>query len=297
MKIHLRKRVGKLSKENLEKGKKVMSSLYLAYNQGAGRKTRYEWLNLHIFEYPKTALEKDHNKQTMLLAESIKAKRLIDEQSSSHGFVSSVKSKIDFLDYFEKLTEKKKEQSKGNHGNWQSTYHHLKEYCNGRTFTLERIDEEFLEGFKEYLSQNICRRGEGKINANTALSYFNKLRASLKEAYKKKMIKDNPCNRVKGIKAEQTHRQYLILEELQKLAATPCTIEKLKQAFLFSALTGLRWSDVRAMTWDKIKYSEKDGWSIQFTQQKTKNIEIMPVSEQAIKMLGERKQSNEEIFN
>jgi len=234
MKIHLRKRVGKLSKEKLEQGKKVMSSFYLAYNLGAGQKIRYAWLNLHIFEYPKTALEKDHNKQTMQLAESVKAKKLIDQQSSSHGFVSNVKGKIDFLEYFKKLTEKKQEESKGNFGSWKSTYHNLDDYCNGQSYTLENINEDFLEGFKEYLGQNVSRRGEGKINPNSASSYFNKVRAAIREAYQKKMIKENPCSRVKGIKGQETRRQYLTPEELQKMATTPCSIEKLKQSFLFS---------------------------------------------------------------
>jgi integrase len=296
MKIHLRKRVGKLSKENLDKGRRIMTSLYLDYNLKPGDKRHYEWLNLHIFEWPKTNLEKDHNKQTLLLAESIRAKRLVDQQSTSHGFISNVTGKIDFIEYFKKLTEKKLEESKGNHGNWQSTYHHLANYCNGHVYTLERIDENFLEGFKEYLSKNISRRGEGKISPNSALSYFNKVRAAIREAYQKKLIKDNPCSRVKGLKAAETRRQYLTLEELQAMAAIPCSNELLNKAFMFSALTGLRWSDVRAMTWDKIKHSEKDGWSLQFTQQKTKAMEVLPVSEQAVKVLGERKENSTEIF-
>ncbi len=297
MKIHLRKRVGKLSPENVSKGKKIMTSLYLAYILKPGDKVRYEWLNLSTFENPKTNLEKDHNKETLQLAESIRAKRLIDQQSTNHGFIGNVKGKIDFLDYFKKLADKRKEESEGNGGNWMSAYYHLKEYCSGNTYTLERIDEDFLEGFKEYLTKTISRRGEGKISQNSALSYFNKVRTSLREAYLKKMIRENPCNRVKGIKHQDTRRQYLTLEELQKLAATPCKNELLKKAFLFSSLTGLRWSDVKALTWNKIMYSEKDGYSIQFTQQKTKAIEMRPVSDQAIKMLGEKDEnSGIEIF-
>src|SRR6476620_11120966 len=111
MKIHLRKRVGKLSPENEKKGKRKMSSLYLAYRLKPGDKVRYEWLNLQLYENPKTNLEKDHNKETMLLAESIKAKKLIDFQTTSSGFISNIKSKISFPDYFKKLVEKKTEDS------------------------------------------------------------------------------------------------------------------------------------------------------------------------------------------
>src|SRR3954469_23671320 len=84
MKIHLRKRVGQLSTEKLSKGKKLMSSLYLAY-QEPKQNVKYEWLNLQIFENPKSNLEKEHNKETMLLAENIRAKRLLDVQSIRNG--------------------------------------------------------------------------------------------------------------------------------------------------------------------------------------------------------------------
>jgi len=102
------------------------------------------------------------------------------------------------------------------------------------------------------------------------------------------MIRENPALRVKPLKAGDPHRQFLTFEELQLLAKTPCEIDLLKRAFLFSALTGLRWSDVKALTWENIKYSEQDGWFVQFTQKKTKGAETLPVSEQAIRFLGEK---------
>ncbi len=80
------------------------------------------------------------------------------------------------------------------------------------------------------------------------------------------------------------------------LVAPPMPQRFIKTGILFSALTGLRWSDVRAMTWDKIRYSENDGWSIHCTQQKTKAIEVLPISEQAIKFLEKKVDSKTEIF-
>ena len=296
MKIHLRKRVGRIPSENNKKGKKQMTSLYLTYNLKQGDKIRYEWLNLHVFENPKTNLEKDHNKETFQLAESIRAKRLLDMQTSAHGFISNVKGKLSFLDYFKTLVDKKFDESNGNHGNWLSTYHHLQSYFNGNDYSMDQIDEALLEGFKEYLSKNSRKKGKGKLHQNSGVSYFNKVRAALREAYQRKMIRENPMLRVKAITTLETPRQYLTLEELKSLFATPCANELLKRAFLFSSLTGLRWSDVKGLTWNKIKHSDIDGWSIQFTQQKTKGVEVLPVSEQPIKLLGERTTSEEPIF-
>jgi integrase len=123
------------------------------------------------------------------------------------------------------------------------------------------------------------------------------VRAALREAYQNRLIKENPATRVKSVKSAETHRQFLTFEELQQLAKTSCELPILKKAFLFSALTGLRFSDVKALRWDNAKYSESDGWSLQFTQKKTKGAEILPVSEQAIKMLGEKMNSEIEIFD
>ncbi|MFZ6024569.1 MAG: site-specific integrase [Bacteroidota bacterium] len=297
MKIHLRKRVGRLSEKKAQQGKKQMSSLYLAYNSRPGAKVQYEWLNLHIYENPKTNAEKDHNKETLQLAESIKAKRLLDQQTSNHGFASAVKGKVSFLDYFKKLADRKHEDSNGNYGNWRSVYEHLKVFMERRDYTLDQIDEDFLENFKQYLQGNITRRGRiQKLEANSALSYYNKIKAALREAYTNKMIKENPSSRVKGLKAGDNHRQYLTLEELQAMANTDCKNPILKRAFIFSSLTGLRWSDVKAISWNKIRHTEGAGWSLEYTQKKTKGAEILPLSEQAIKVLGENTGSSEPIF-
>jgi hypothetical protein len=205
MKIHLRKRVGRLSEKNENKGKRQMASLYLAYIIRPGAKVQYEWLNLHIYENPKTNTEKDHNKETMLLAESIKAKRLLDQQTSNHGFASAVKGKVRFLDYFKKLADRKRNDSNGNYGNWQSVYEHLKNYIGRKEYSLDQIDEDFLEGFKQYLQGNITRLGKKqKLEANSSLSYYNKVKAALREAYVNKMIKDNPSSRVESGRQSQT---------------------------------------------------------------------------------------------
>jgi integrase len=71
----------------------------------------------------------------------------------------------------------------------------------------------------------------------------------------------------------------------------------LKEAFLFSSLTGLRFSDIKALKWKNISFDSQNGYTIKFIQQKTKGLEHLPISEQAIKIIGERKLDNELVFN
>lgn len=298
MQVYLRKKRGELSLENEKRGKGRKYSLYLVYHYGPDQKRDYEFLKLYLYEKPKTILEKEHNMETMQLAETIRAQKVLDGQATAHGFVSSVRSRVGFLAYFKKLTDKRFDESSGNHGNWLSTYKHLTDFMKGKDIPLERIDDRFLESFKEYILSCKARRGmrHMKLNANTAQSYFNKVKATLRDAYQNRMIKENPSMRVKTVKSVESHRSCLTFEELQQLYRTECELPIMKKAFLFSALTGLRYSDVKGIKWSNIKYSETDGWFLQYIQKKTKAAEVLPISEQAIKLLGEKINEEALIF-
>jgi integrase len=296
MKIYLSVRKGQQSKKNAEKGKPKMNSLFLMYHNEESKKRTYEFLRLYLYDKPKNFLEKEHNKETQLLAESIRAQKILDLQSRKHGFVSSVNGKIGFLEYFKLMVEKKSD-SNGNYGNWLSTLKHLTNFCKGNDIQLSKVDDSFLEGFKIYLLTNKISSRNGKLSQNSALSYFNKVRTSLKEAYQTKMIAENPINRVKGIKEKESNRQYLTLDELQKLVKTDCDYPIMKDAFIFSSLTGLRFSDIKSLKWKNITYDSQNGYIIKFTQQKTKGVENLPISEQAIRIIGERKHDDEFVFS
>lgn len=77
---------------------------------------------------------------------------------------------------------------------------------------------------------------------------------------------------------------------------THCEIEILKKAFLFSCLTGLRWSDINKLVWEQIQFSEEQGWYIRYRQKKTSSTETLPISEQALGFIPEKGEPKEPIF-
>ena len=83
---------------------------------------------------------------------------------------------------------------------------------------------------------------------------------------------------------------------MKKLSETPCRYDVLKRAFLFSALTGLRWSDINKLVWGEMQNSEQTGRSIVFRQKKTKGQEYLPMTEQAFSLLSERGAPDERVF-
>lgn len=277
-----------------QKGNKI--SLYLdIYHEGV---RKYEYLNMYITPKPKrgqlTKEQKDENKKKLTLAESIRSKRLLELQNGIYGMADLSKQKGSFLRYFEYLTEKRKD-SAGNYGNWDSTLKHLKTYIKF-DITFQQIDKKWLEGFKEYLKDEARTPGKQHLSQNSQCSYFNKVRACLNEAHKEGIITRNPVDEVSGIKAGEPERQFLTLEEVQAIYKADCEIPILKTAFLFSCLTGLRWSDVQNLTWADVQHSNEIGYYIRFRQQKTKGAETLPISDQAFELLPPRTRNDDRVF-
>ena len=192
------------------------------------------------------------------------------------------------------LSEKRK-SSKGNYGNWDSTFKHLKKFVK-TDVSFAEIDKKWLEDFKDYLQNDARTPAEQHLSQNSCYSYFNKVRAALKQALRDDIISKNPAEQVSAFKQGEPQREFLTLEELQAAVKAKCDIPLLKDAFIFSSLSGLRWSDVQKMIWSEIQHSNEMGWYIRFRQQKTKGVETLPISDQARKILGDEDEPEERVF-
>ena len=82
---------------------------------------------------------------------------------------------------------------------------------------------------------------------------FLKFRACLKEAVRKKIILSNPAADVANVKVIEAIREHLTLDELKAISKAECRYDVLKRAFIFSCLTGLRWSDIHKLKWSQLK--------------------------------------------
>ncbi|MCP4552993.1 MAG: site-specific integrase, partial [Bacteroidetes bacterium] len=281
MKVALRKR---------NQGGKT--SLYLDYYNAGNRKT--ESLKLFLIPKPKTSLERTQNKKTLELAETIKAQRQIELQNGEYGFRDKEKQKGSLIVYMRILAEKRKDSS-GNYGNWGSMIKHLEGFSTTDT-PFSKIDRKYVQDFKEYLDKKARTKSNVGLSQNSKYSYFNKFRAGLKQTVKDGIIPHNPSEAVEGFKQGETEREFLTLEELQAVAKAECDIPQLKTAFLFSCLTGLRWSDANKLLWSEVQHSNEMGYYIRFRQKKTKGVETQPISEQAFELLGERQDKDERVF-
>ena len=88
---------------------------------------------------------------------------------------------------------------------------------------------------------------------------------------------------------------YLTIDEVRKLAQTPCRSEEVKTAFLFSCLTGLRRSDIAKLTWGEV-HQQGEFTRIIFRQKKTGGQEYLDITKQAAALMGERGADDERVF-
>jgi integrase len=280
-------------------------SLYLDFYPAithpvTGKSTRREFLGLYLFDKAKNPIDKQHNKETLQLAEQIRQKKEnhLNKPEIYTGYEKEQlkikeRGEQNFVQYFKTLADKRKAS---NHDNWVSAYNYLETFTKGN-LKFADLNQKFCNEFKEYLlTTKSNKNSKTTLAQNSAVSYFNKVKATLKQAYKDGYLTSDLNAKIEPIKQAETRRNFLTIEELNSLVKTECNNPLLKRAALFSALTGLRFSDIKNLVWGELEYIEGNGYFIQFKQQKTKGVETMPISEQAYSLLGEAKEPTDKVF-
>lgn len=206
------------------------------------------------------------------------------------------RERSNFLEYFREMEKKRHAQfSEAISTTWNRVYENFKIFINGDTIPFSKIDLKLIEEFRLYLLS--AKRGgfkTGTISPNTASTYFSVFKAVLKQAFIDGYLTTDLSAKAKSIQGRESRREYLTVEELNTLARTPFD-PIVKRAALFSALTGLRHSDIQKLTWAEIE-EFNGGYRLNFTQQKTKGVEYMPISKQAYQLCGERKDDELLVF-
>ncbi len=262
-----------------------------------------EYLKLYLVP-ERTKEDRAKNKETLQLAQSIKAQRIVEIQNGEFGFKDNYAEETLFFEYYRAMTEKRRGvESQGNWGNWKCCLKHLERYEKRKKITFAEITPKWVQGFRDYLEKDAyaygCdyrNRGELKpLSQNSRVSYFNKLRACLNQAYEDRIIAHNPMRGIEGFSVLESTRMYLTIDEVKRIAQTDCESDLIKRAFLFSCLTGLRKCDIIKLTWGEV--TQQSGFTrIIFRQKKTKGQEYLDITPQAAEMLGPRGKPTDAVF-
>lgn len=273
-------------------------SLFLRATVNGVRKDEY----LKLYLVPeKTKADREKNRETLALAESIKAQRIVELQQRKFGIDTPVVGDVLFYDYMQTIINRKDGTTKSS---WQNCRSHLLRYEPNLKLKIGDITPRWVQGFRDYLDEKAMqwdidgRKRDVKpkpLAQGTKALMFQKLCTVFNLAVKEGVLGHNPSLNVERFKEEESHREFLTVEEMRHLATVPAPSDVLGRAFFFSCLTGLRWSDIQKLTWHEVQ-KVGDVMRVVFKQKKTNRQEYLDINDQAVMLLGERGEGDEKVF-
>ncbi|MDE6069882.1 MAG: site-specific integrase [Alistipes sp.] len=158
----------------------------------------------------------------------------------------------------------------------RATYHkyrcvcrHLERYVETAyrrpDLAFDELDKKFLTGFHAYIVQQCGRK------KNTAWVYMIALKHILMLARSKGYLKHDVFAGYK-LRNEFVSRNYLTLNEIDRLIRLELpagTLQRVRDAFLFSCFTGLSYVDLRDLTRRQVQQSATGPWWLDLARRKT----------------------------
>lgn len=274
------------------------ASLYLDICRDGKRTNEY----LKLYLVPElTREDKQRNKETLRVAEAMRARRIVEIQSKDFGLDVTTHEDAVFLDVMRRIIDRKDGTTKTS---WQNCLAHILKYEPNERITFGEITPQWVRGFRDYLDTKAMqwaidtrkREVDPKpISQGTKALMFQKFCTVFNIAMREGIIRMNPTVGVERFKEPESDREFLTMEEIKKLRKTPPPDKDLAQAFFFSCLTGLRWSDIAKLKWREVQ-EWHTGTRIVFTQQKTGGLEYLDLNSQAASMLGARGKPDDLVF-
>ncbi len=242
----------------------------------------YEFLDIHIQKSRLTEKDKENKR----LAKEICAKRHHELIIDDNGLNDRKKKLACFVKFFDEYVKEHKYN-----GLYYGIQKRLQKFAGTQPVPFSRLNASWMKDLERYLLLHVSN--------NTALRYLKALNGAINEAVRQRFINRNPWHDVppkQRLKMQDIFRNAFTTDQLQLLVNTECKIDyQIRQAYLFSCFSGLRWSDVNPLRWKEIIVKEIEGteqYFIYFEQEKTEDIEYLPLSDNAIDILRERKEAS-----
>lgn len=294
------------STDNPKLGAKVLSDgreslfldFYLGFDIAISSKTgkeykrvnnKREYLSLYLWQAPRTTMEKQLNKETLEVAKRIRFERGQQLLEDAEGYRLKKDRDINFLDwmwnYYESYTKADKRHIKRAYTVFIDFLNATPEYVKyAKRIKPQRLTKEMMVVFTEYLQHRF--KGEG---AHTLYARFKKV---IKAAVEADVIRKNPTSTV-SIKIDNgaLKKEILSMEEIERLITTHYSGENvnIRRAFIFCLYCGLRWCDVKDLTFNNVDYSNR---LLKFEQAKTKGHSsassvIIPLNDGLLSLIGQ----------
>ena len=247
-----------------------------------------ERLGLYLWRAPRTPIERQQNKDTLELAKKMRFERGQQELENNEGYRLKKKNDINFLDYYQSYIDNYTKKDKRN---IELSFKRFKDFLKDtpeynkyqKRITPQQINRDMILVFVEYLQSRSV--GEG---AHTLFARFKKVVAYATEHG---IFVKNPCHKI-TIKIDRgvLKKDVLSQEEITQLIAThyPRENPNIRRAFIFCLYTGVRYCDVKYLTFANIDFANR---LLRFEQNKTKGHSatsgvVTPLNDGLLRLIG-----------
>jgi integrase/recombinase XerD len=255
------------------------TSLYLDVYHN--KKRYYEFLHNLKLDKPSVAT-RQKNKENLHTAQQIANKRAVELDSNDYNITPTFKKKVDFMAYLQSYIDGYTKKDKRVMLGVQKSLIEFNKNRGLKSITVSDVSVSYVEDFKEHLQAN--------FNGETPATYFARFKKVIKKGFKEKLFKEYPAMDIFIKKDGQIKKDVLNFDEITLLAETPMTNEQVKNAFIFSLFTGLRFVDVKALQWSNIDLKAA---KMNIKQSKTGVSLTTHLHETAIKILKSQKGIND----
>ena len=159
---------------------------------------------------------------------------------------------------------------------------------------LKAVDKDFCLSFMEYLKTGYKTADGRLLKSKTVFNRQCTLITALNVAVREGLIPSNPMDKLSRHERAKTNRgkrEYLTIDEVKALIATPCKREDIKNSYLFACNCGLRLGDVRKLKWGDIT-KDGDKWMLSVVINKSEKPVHIPLGVQARRWLPKRKSAD-----
>lgn len=232
-------------------------------------------------------IDREYNKKCSRQAEAICVMRAADLEANNYDMVTDAGRNsivtVWMQSYVDEYTKKDKRNMQGALNRF-SDFLLIKKQVG---LVFGKLDALLIEEFIDYLEQRAV--GEG------ALSYYSRFKKMIRHAYRRRLLKINILDNVeRKVRGKARKKDILTLLEIKILSDTPTESTEVKKAFLFCCMTGLRWCDVKSLTWKNLDLNNR---FLTITQAKTGEVVTNPLNESALKLLPTIGQREQLVFN
>lgn len=278
-----------------------------------------ERLGLYLWQAPRSPLERQHNKETLEIAKRLRFERGQEILSGVEGYrLKKETEEVDFLDwmwsYYEAYTKADKRhikrayvcfvdylidptgkltpQSDWSRGRKTRAAKERERKESLLKLNARQLSKSMIAGFTEYLQRRF--RGDGPH------SLYSRFKKVVKTAVEADILLKNPCDGI-SIKIDNgaLKKDILSVEEMQQLISTHYAGEntEIRRAFIFCLYCGLRWCDVKDLTFANVDFSNR---LLKFEQAKTKGHSsasgvVIPLNDGLLTLIG-RGERGDRIF-